>query len=197
MPHFDSFPQLTRKRRALLVGGLPVLLALSLVGSPLAQSTPGASAGPRGPHPRLHRLGPVSPDFLRDSIGVTGAKLDQYSKRYQSYMAQTKPARDSLQSAKRSVRAAFEGGDRNAARDRRQAVRRQAEQLMKRDRDFEAGLKDVLSQDQQKRYSEWKEQRTNLARERRHEARRGHDHGGRGATGKRDSATTFSDSAGS
>jgi Spy/CpxP family protein refolding chaperone len=185
MPYFNSFPQPTRKRRALLLGGLPALVALGLVGSPFAQSTPGAVEGPRGPHPRMHRPGPVSPQFLRDSIGVTGAKLDQYNKRYQSYMAQTKPARDSLQSAMRSIRTAFESGDRGTARNRRQAVRRQAEQLIKQDRDFEAGLKDILSPDQQKRYSEWKEQRIKLARERRQEGRRGHGH------------TTSSDSAGS
>ena len=174
MSYFRSSPTQPTRRRALVFGGLPVLLAFALVGSPLAQNTPGAYDGPRGPGQPLHRLGPVSPEFLRDSIGVTGANLDQYTKRYQSYMAQTNPVRDSLQSAKRSIRAAFESGDRNAARDRRQAVRRQAEQLMNRDREFEAGLKDILTQDQQKRYSEWKEQRIKLARERRHEFRRGH-----------------------
>jgi hypothetical protein len=88
-------------------------------------------------------------------------------------MAETKPARDSLQSARRSMRAAFESGDRSAARERRQGVRGTAEQLKKRDREFEAGLKDILSEEQLKRYSDWKEQRIKLARERRHELRRG------------------------
>lgn len=174
MRHYHSFSAPTGKRRAPILGGLPVLLAASLVATSFAQSTPDATQDPRTPHPQMHRLGPVSPEFLRDSIGVSGAKLDEYTKRYQSHMAETKPARDSLQSARRSMRAALESGDRAAARERRQGLRSTAEHLRSRDREFEAGLKDILSQDQQKRYSDWKEQRIKLARERRHEGRRGH-----------------------
>jgi hypothetical protein len=119
----------------------------------------------------MRHWGPASPEILRDSIGVSGAKLDQYTKRYQSYMAQTKPARDSLQTAMRSMRSDYQKGDRAAARNRRDAVRKEAESLMQRDRQFEAGLKDILSQDQQKRYAEWRENQIKLAREWRHRHR--------------------------
>jgi hypothetical protein len=143
----------------------------------------------------MRLLGPISPEILRDSIGVTGTKLDQYTGRYRSHMAATKPARDSLQNAMRSIRQAYESGDRTAARSRRRAVKQQAQALIERDREFEAGLKAVLSVDQQKRYAEWKEQRIRLAREQHRHGHRGH--GGSRSQGGRDSAATFSDSAGS
>jgi hypothetical protein len=93
----------------------------------------------------------------------------------------------------RSIRQAYQSGDRTAARSRRQSLKPQAEALMKRDREFEAGLKDILSSDQQKRYAEWKERRIKLAREQHRHGRRGL--GGSRSQGGRDSTATFSDSA--
>jgi hypothetical protein len=106
---------------------------------------------------------------MRDSIGVTGAKLEDYTKRYESHMAATKPARDSLLNAIEAMRS--KGGDRSAPRERRGALRGQFEALAQRDQQFEASLKDLLSQDQQKRYAEWKENQRNLARKRWHRDR--------------------------
>jgi Spy/CpxP family protein refolding chaperone len=143
----------------------------------------------------MRMLGPVSPEVLRDSIGLTGAKLDQYTREYRSHMAATKPARDSLQTAMRSIRDTYKKGDRTAARSQRQALRQQAQALRKKDQEFEAGLKNILTPDQQKRYAQWKEERIKLA----HEHRQGRrDHGEwRSQSSSRDSAATFSDSAGS
>jgi hypothetical protein len=163
-------------RRALILVGLPVLLAIGSVGSPLAQSGPaehGAAAGPG--HRRHHgQLGPIAPAILRDSIGVTGSKLEQYTRRYDSHMAATKPARDSLEHAVQAMRSAFQSGDRAAAGERRQAIRRQSDQLAKSDKQFEASVKDLLSKDQQKRYAKWQEEQVNLARGRWHRERPEH-----------------------
>jgi hypothetical protein len=142
----------------------------------------------------MRLLGPVSPEILRDSIGVTGAKLDQYTSQYRSHMAATKPARDSLRTAMRSIRDSYQSGDRANAQSRRQAVRQEAESLKKRDREFEAGLKNILSQDQQKRYSAWRENQIKMARQWRHQRHRDHGADSKGRAG-RDSAATFSDSA--
>lgn len=197
MPHLNFSLRPFRSGRGLAMAGLPVVLVMSLVGSPFAQNgPPGHEAKPHGPHPRMGALGPASPEIMRDSIGVTGAKLEQYTKRYQSYMASTKPARDSLRNELASARTAYEKSDTAAVRNRRPVIRQQAEALRDRDRKFEAGLKDILSSDQQKRYASWKENQIKLAQARRHEWRQGHGgHNHEQAPYGRDSAASRSDSS--
>jgi hypothetical protein len=103
--------------------------------------------------------GPASPAILRDTVGLSGAKLQQYSKQYDTYIASTKVTRDSLRSNLQAMRSAHEGGDRSAARDRRDTVMRQSQDLSRRDQEFEKSLKALLSSDQQKRYDQWKADR--------------------------------------
>jgi alkanesulfonate monooxygenase SsuD/methylene tetrahydromethanopterin reductase-like flavin-dependent oxidoreductase (luciferase family) len=117
--------------------------------------------------------GPPAPAVLRDSIGLTGEQLQRYAQRYASHMATTGSARDSLRTTIRSMRAAFESGDRSGARSRHDTLDRQAEELSKRDQEFEKALRQDLSKDQRKRYDKWKESRENAAREHRHHRRRG------------------------
>jgi Spy/CpxP family protein refolding chaperone len=124
--------------------------------------------------------GPPAPAVMRDSIGLNGDKLKEYTRRYENYISNTKPVRDSLQATLKSMRSSFESGDRAAAREHRDTLRRQADQLSQKDQEFENGLKQLLSADQQKRYSEW-EQRQEQARS----SRRPHDHrGGRLESGR-------------
>ena len=188
-----AFAQPPSRARSLVLAGLPFVLAFGLVGSPFAQTGPGPEK-PRGRHPAMGQLGPISPEILRDSIGVTGAKLDQYTREYRNHMAATKPARDSLRTAMRSIHEDYKKGDQAAAQNRRRAARKEAESLMKRDHEFEAGLKKILSQDQEKRYSEWRENQIKLAREWRHQRQRNHGTGESKGKAGRDSAATFSDS---
>jgi hypothetical protein len=106
---------------------------------------------------------------------VTGAPLEQYTRRYDSHMAATKSERDSLRSAMDSLQSAFRSGDRSVAVQRRQALMRQSDDLAKKDKQFEAGVKDLLSRDQQQRYTKWQEEQENLAHER-HRDRGDHMH---------------------
>jgi hypothetical protein len=163
-------------QRGVLSVGLPLILITGLARSPFAQSGPGTSADPGNPpgqsgwgehmgHPR-HRMagmeaaeGPASPAILRDTVQLSGDKLPQYTKRYDAYMASTKVARDSLRSNLQAIHSAFQSGDRSAARDRRDLVMRQADDLSKRDQQFERDVKSLLNQDQQKRYDKWKDDR--------------------------------------
>jgi hypothetical protein len=115
--------------------------------------------------------GPPAPAILRDSVGLTGDRLQRYSQEYTNYMKQTAPARDSLRTAAQAMRNAFEGGDRAQARSRRDAIHQQAQALAGRDRDFEKVLKQNLTADQQKKYDQWKDAQRKAARERRHEHR--------------------------
>jgi hypothetical protein len=151
--------------------GLSAMILAGLTLPLYAQSgaAPGPAAhgdwGERGSRPR-HRMagmeavaGPASPAILRDTVGLSGAKLQQYSKQYEAYIASTKVARDSLRSNLQAIRSAYESGDRSAAGDRRDTVKRQSEDLSRRDQEFEKSLKSLLSNDQQKRYDQWKADR--------------------------------------
>jgi hypothetical protein len=176
MSHAPSLKTPSPVRRSLILVGLPVLLAIGSVGSSLAQSGPKERGTEPAPRAGRHHgpVGPIAPAILRDSIGVTGAKLQQYTRRYDSHMAATRPARDSLQKAMQAMRTAFQSGDRAAAAERRQAIKRQSDELAKRDQQFQAGLKDLLSKDQQKRYAKLNEDQLNLARGRWHREQRDH-----------------------
>ena len=173
MAHALTLP--STARRALILASLPILLAVGSA-SPASSQTAAPDTSREGPKPRkgLAQRGPIAPAVLRDSIGVTGAKLEQYTQRYNSHMAATKPARDSLRSAFEAMRGA-RSGDRSAAREQRGALRERFQDLAKRDQQFEASVKDLLSQDQQKRYAEWKQNQRNKARNRWHHYR---DRGG-------------------
>lgn len=166
--------------RAIVTLGLPVMLGIGFASSLLAQSSPGGY-GPGSPGMRPgggygtrmgsprgggHRMlspetieGPASPDVMRDSMGLNGSQLQGYTRRYENHMANTKAARDSLRSEVQAMRAAFESGDRSAARDQRDRMDQQSKELSKQDEDFDKGLKDILTKDQQKRYQKWKDNR--------------------------------------
>lgn len=183
-----SFPSPAVRRpslplRALVWAGVPVLLILGLVRSPFAQSAPGGYGpgrgmegmrgggrmGPPGGGNRAELLeameGPLAPAVLQDSAGVSGRELEEYAQRYSSLMAATRPARDSLRATMQTIRTAFDRGDRAAARDQRQDVERQSKTLIDRDKEFEKGLKGLLSKDQQKRYQKLKQDREQQSRE--------------------------------
>jgi ribosomal protein S20 len=155
--------------------GLGLALLLGVASSPFAQSAPGGGdqgrGGPGGHHRMGSRLeGPPAPATLRDSVGLSAQQVDRYSQRYSAYMAETKPARDSVRTSMKEVRAAFESGDRSEARSRREAIKQQAEPLAKKDQAFEKTLRDGLSKDEQKKYDQWKKSREEADRER-------HQHG--------------------
>jgi hypothetical protein len=75
------------------------------------------------------------------------------------------------------MRSSAGGGGRSAVRERRAALRSRFRELAQRDQQFEGSVKNLLSEDQQKRYADWKEKQRDMARKRWH---RGHhpDRGG-------------------
>jgi hypothetical protein len=183
-------------QRGLRSIGLPMILVAGLARSPFAQSGPGTSTDPgsqpshsgwgerqRPPRHRMAGLeaveGPGSPAILRDTVQLTGDKLQQYTTRYDAYIRSTKVARDSLRANLQAMRSAFQSGDRSAARDRRDLVQRQSEDLSKKDQQFEKDLKGLLNKDQQKRYDKWKDDRlkNQQARWRSEHPRGGHQEG--------------------
>jgi hypothetical protein len=152
-------------RSVIVLAGLTMPLQAQSGAAPAPEPQAHGDWGEHGGRPR-HRMagleaaaGPVSPAILRDTVGLSGAKLQQYSKQYDAYIASTKVARDSLRSNLQAMRSAYEGGARSATRDRRDTVMRQSEDLARRDQEFEKSLKALLSNDQQKRYEQWKADR--------------------------------------
>ena len=109
--------------------------------------------------------GPPSPAIMRDSISLNTTQVQEYSKRYADHMASTTAERDSLRTAVQAARAAFEEGDRAAARQRGQSIGQQWKDLSDRDKKFDQGLKDILTKDQQKRYQKWKDDRKKAERD--------------------------------
>jgi hypothetical protein len=129
--------------------------------------------GAGGDIPTLELIeGPATPAVMHDTMGLSDELLERYAGRYDDHMAATQPVRDSLRASMKEIRAAFESGDRSVIRERRSEVQRQWKDLSKRDKEFEGGLKDLLSKDQQKRYEKWKEAREKAARERMEKLRR-------------------------
>jgi hypothetical protein len=160
-----------------------MLLAAGLAASAAAQNTPGgygpgggSRMGPRpggmSDLPTPSRLaGPPTPAIMRDTVGLSAEQVEQYAVRYGNHMGATRPARDSLRSAMREIRANFENGDRSAAQGRRSGLERQWKELSKRDKQFDKDLKELLSKDQEKRYDKWKKAREKAEQELREERR--------------------------
>jgi hypothetical protein len=150
--------------------GLPLLLGF---GTGVAQAQ--GSSNPAGDHagPPHHQHtqrsaaldGPPAPAVLQNSIQLSGKALEQYSQRYESHMAVTKVSRDSLRANMQAARAAFEKGDRTEAQSRRDSLEKQWKQLADQDKKFEAGLKDILTKDQQARYQQLQDRRKQEARD--------------------------------
>jgi Spy/CpxP family protein refolding chaperone len=156
---------------ARMVWGIALLVGLGTVGTAHAQrSTEPGSGDHAGPsHGRMLRSGrlegPPAPAFMRDSIRVGGKELQQYTQQYDSHMAATKPIRDSVRAGMQAVRAAYEKGDREAARAGREKAQEQWKKLAEQDKKFDDNLKNVLTKDQQTRYEQWKDRRKQEARE--------------------------------
>ena len=170
MPHLPCpIPSVPRRLARVLVG-LPLLLGLS-AGVARAQGSSDPSGDHAGP-PHHHHMqrsatldGPPGPAVLRDSIQLSGQALQQYTQRYDSHMASTKASRDSLRASMQAARDAYEKGDRSEAQSRRAGLEKQWKQLADQDKKFEAGLKDILTKDQQTRYQQLQDKRKQEARD--------------------------------
>ena len=169
MPRASYTAPTVARRLIRVFASLPLLLGLS-TGVPQAQG----GSDPSGdhthpPHQHMQRSaaldGPPAPAILRDSIHLTGKGLQQYTRRYESHMSATKASRDSLRAGMQAARLAFEKGDRLEAQSRRERLEKQWKQLAEQDKKFEAGIKDILTKDQQTRYQQLQENRQQQARD--------------------------------
>jgi hypothetical protein len=180
MSSIISFRKPLPIRSGIRLLGLPVILTGMLAAPLIGQSGAGASPDTRpqsgwgehhgSPRHRMEALeaavGPASPAVLRDTVQLSGAKLEQYTKQYNAYIASTKVTRDSLRNTLQAMRSAFQGGDRSKAGEQRDIAMRQSQDLQKRDQEFEKSVRPLLDKDQQNRYDTWKNDRKKNAHER-------------------------------
>jgi len=152
-----------------MFAAISLLLGL---GAGVLQAQGGSDPGGDHAHPPHHHRqrsaaldGPPAPAVLRDSIQLSGKGLQQYTKRYEGHMSATKASRDSLRAGMQAARSAFEKGNRSEAQSRREGLEKQWKRLVEQDKKFEAGLKDILTKDQQTRYQQLQENRKQQARD--------------------------------
>src|SRR4051812_14715285 len=121
-----SIPSVPLRLTRVLVG-VPLLFGLG-TGVAQAQGSSDPAADHAGP-PHHHNMqrsaapdGHLSPAVLQDSIQLSGKALQQYTQRYESYIASTRASRDSLRASMQAAHAAFEKGDRSEAQSRREGL---------------------------------------------------------------------------
>jgi phage-related minor tail protein len=120
-----------------------------------------AQWAPRGERrlPSLDQVeGPATPAVLQDLVDLSSDQLQQYTARYNDHIAATKSVRDSLRTTMQTMRAEFEGGDRESARQHGPIAERLWKDLSPDDEAFSKGLKDLLSKKQLEQYQKWEKE---------------------------------------
>lgn len=114
--------------------------------------------------------GPPIPDFFVPRFELDSGEAGEYRAVYDSFMTATAAMRDSAQAARRTIDAAFQGGDRQAARADFPLLQALGDSLAKEDERFDRRLKSFLTGSQLKAYRKWKdEQRRQQENDRRDE----------------------------
>lgn len=112
--------------------------------------------------------GPPLPEFFVPRFELDSGQAGEYRVVYDSFMTATAAMRDSAQAARRAIDAAFQGGDRQAARADFPLLRTLGDSLAGEDARFDRRLKGFLTGKQLKAYRKWKdEQRRQEENERR------------------------------
>ncbi len=152
------------------------LAMVSLVASGFAQGTYGPDGGwgrpgmghgggQMGPGRDERRLpspeqveGPATPAVLQDLVGLSPDQLQKYTARYNEHISATKSVRDSLRITMQTMRAEFEDGDRESAREHGPTAERLWKDLSPKDEAFSKGLKDLLTKEQLDQYKKWQKE---------------------------------------
>jgi hypothetical protein len=121
----------------------------------------GGRIGARGERrlPSLEQVeGPATPAVLQGLVDLSPDQLKQYTARYDQHIATTKTVRDSLRTTMQAMRAAFEDGNRESAREQAPTAERLWKDLSPKDQAFSKGLKDVLNKKQMEQYQKWEKE---------------------------------------
>lgn len=101
--------------------------------------------------------GPPTPGTFRQLLGLSDPQTDQYTRAWDSLMADTKAQRDSARAAREVMRAAFRDRDREMAQQQAKLLSRLGKDLRKHDEAFDKSLP-FLTGDQRKQYDDYKKE---------------------------------------
>jgi len=124
--------------------------------------------------------GPPTPGTFRQLLSLTDPQTEQYTRAWDSLMADTKAQRDSARAAHEAMRSAFRDRNRDGAQQQAQLLTRLGQDLRKRDNAFDKSL-GFLTKDQRKQYEEVKKEQKKAREEER--PRRSGDGSGAGQPG--------------
>ena len=102
--------------------------------------------------------GPPLPECFVPRFELDSGQAGEYRVVYDSFMTATAAMRDSAQAARRAIDAAFQGGDRQAARADFPLLQALGDSLATKDASFDRRLKGFLTRNQLKAYKKWKDE---------------------------------------
>lgn len=148
-----------------------VLLVSGLYVAPVAAQNqgagppPGGQRGPGGPGRQMMDPtlidGPLMPEEFGALASLDATQESRYATLYQNLMTSTRTERDELKAAREKRRQAMSGGtvDRQALRAELEKLQPAYQRVRQQQETFESALKEFLSKDQLKKYSDWKDQK--------------------------------------
>jgi hypothetical protein len=172
------------------------MATLALGGAPLAAQGPGGLGRPGGsgmggrhggggwgghrggaeapPIPTDQELaGPPAPATLKGVLSLSDEQVDRYRPLWDRHMNETKPQRDSAQTALTALHRAFDDHDRTVMRQYFPVLHSLAPALEDRDKKFaDKELRPILTKDQAKGFDKWRDGQKRAADDERRQYRR-------------------------
>ena len=139
-------------------------------GPPGGMGAPGGRSGLRAPNlPGLELDGPMDSATARLLLDLTDEQAGRYAQAYDSFMVATRPQRDSARVATGKMNDRLDSGDRAAATFYAERLQELGKYLKNQQDRFERAQRSLLTDDQARRYREWKETEQRAIAERQRE----------------------------
>ena len=125
-----------------------------------AGGPPGGMGGPELRAPKLPGLeleGPMDSSVARVRLDLTDAQAGRYAVAYDSFMVATRPQRDSARVATGKMNDRLDSGDRAAATFYAERLQELGKRLKEQQDRFERMMRPLFTEEQVRRYREWKD----------------------------------------
>lgn len=119
----------------------------------------GGGAGRRPDFDPVVLDGPPPPERIDSVMTLDSLQKGRYGTLYQNFMASTKSERDQVKEARESFRNGGADSDPDARQHSRDSMRGAMQTLQDRQKEFDDTLKEFLTKDQEKQYSDWRKAR--------------------------------------
>lgn len=125
--------------------------------------------------------GPFPPDSMTHKFGLDSTQGARYQVSWDSMMAATRPARDSVHEAMEGMRRARTEGYQHEGERQTELIRHLGKELQKQDDHFDGVLRHILTKDQWGDFKDWRKRRRETEKELRQQGQV--DGGGMGRRG--------------